>query len=422
MKRIIFSFALVLITWLVGHAQGGSSLTEAKYCPIIQSVVVQVNPDSIRSYMQVLQDFGTRFCLAGNRRAVSMWIKNKFASFGISEVKLDSFQLNMTFMGQLHETWQYNVVATIAGLISPDSIVILGAHHDSVCYNSSVQPPGNPWQCSLDNAPGADDNASGVAAALEAARLLQSINYQPKKTIKFVTFAAEEVGLRGAWHFANKAATEGMKIKAMINNDMISNCTLPVDQWKLRVHGYPGAEWLSGLATALINNYTVFEAIQSSQSLNATDSYAFHQNGFPALFLHEGQFSPVYHSVNDVVENTNKEYATEATKVSVALLMHLNGTNQWLQVNEPTDCLLNVAVFPNPVNHKATVRFSIREAQTVSVRVFDAIGKVMLEGKPIKLNPGNHQIEVDITGLPIGLYLFSISSEIASKTIKVVKK
>jgi len=417
-KKVLSIFFFLLSFWFAATGQPGKSAVNASHSPIVQGLVNQVNADSIRSYMQSLQDFGSRFCLVENRKDVAMWIKNKFAGFGIAEVRLDSFQLNMTFMGQLHETWQYNVVATLPGAKNAEKIYILGAHHDSVCYDSTSSTP---WQCSLTNAPGADDNASGVAAALEVARVMKANGYQPSNTIKFVTFAAEEVGLRGAWDFSNKAANEGMDIKAMINSDMISNWDSANDQWKLQVHGYPGAEWLSELAIAMINNYTVFEAVLSNQSLNATDSWAFHHNGFPALFLHEGQFSPFYHSVNDVVENTNKEYAAEATKVSLALMLHLNGIDEESFIDELSDVLFEALVFPNPFSSNATISLSLFQTQNVSIRVFDSMGRLVIENSTT-LTPGTHLFAFDASGLSSGLYLVSVSGGSISKTFKVVKQ
>ncbi len=404
--------------WYAAVGREGEPLVYPGHSPIVQGFVNQVNSDSIRSYMHSLQDFGSRFCLVNNRRNVAERIKDKFESFGIENVLLDSFELRMTFMGQLHETWQYNVVATLPGNKNEERVYILGAHHDSVCYDSSSSTP---WQCSLTSAPGADDNASGVAAALEVARVMKANGYHPSYTIKFVTFAAEEVGLRGAWDFANKAANAGMDIRAMINNDMISNSTEAPPIWTLQVHEYPNAKWLADLATSIASSYTSLNVVVTNQYINATDSWAFHQNDFPSLFLHEEQFSPFYHSANDLVDNTNKQYAAEVTKVSLAILLHLNGINGGSFVTELGDGVLNAQVFPNPINQKARVRLSLTEPQTVSIRVFDVMGSLVLEQIPIRLNPGNQQIEIDTSSIKNGLYLFEIRGQKGSITIKALK-
>ncbi len=145
--------------------------------PIIQSILSDINPDSIGSVMQSLQDFGTRYALANNHRNVAVWIQNKYLSYGLSSVTLDSFYTSVT-------GWQYNVVATMTGTAHPDTVYIVGGHYDSYAGGTNYS-----------NAPGADDNASGTAAAMEIARVLQTRGYQPRCTVKFMAFAAEELGL-----------------------------------------------------------------------------------------------------------------------------------------------------------------------------------------------------------------------------------
>jgi len=170
----------------------------------ITQITSAINPDSVRYYIQSLQDFETRFLFAETRDSVAAWIKTQFLNMGYTDVVVDSFEYN--------GTWQKNVIATLTGLYQPDVINIIGGHHDS--YSS-----GDP----LIFAPGADDNASGTSAVLEMARVIKEKNYQPESTIKFITFAAEEYGLWGSKDYALKAYNSGMDIKIMINHDMISH-------------------------------------------------------------------------------------------------------------------------------------------------------------------------------------------------------
>jgi hypothetical protein len=284
---------------------------------IIEYYLDKVNAESIQSYMQSLEDFGTRFCLADNRKEVAEWIRDKFISFGYHDVKLDSFPFNRTFLGVYYETYQYNVVCTYEGYTKPDSIFVLGAHHDSV--NTY------PWSESFTTAPGADDNASGVAGTLEIARIFKQYNYAPAYTIKFVTFAAEELGLHGAWDFANKAQAAGMNIACMINNDMISHTSLPQDQWTVNIQKYSNSDYFTALANHIIDNYTILNAVESTEYINRSDSWPFFQRGYRAIFFIEDEFTPHYHTANDLVVNTNKNYAAEMVKISLGMLVHENG-------------------------------------------------------------------------------------------------
>ncbi|MDY0112594.1 MAG: M20/M25/M40 family metallo-hydrolase, partial [Candidatus Syntrophosphaera sp.] len=155
----------------------------------IAQIISLVSADSIRYNIQCLQDFETRYALADNRLQVAEWIKNRFISFGINDVQLQSFVWN--------NTDQYNVIATIPGTLYPEQYIIIGGHHDSITLNQDIEP--------LIFAPGADDNGSGSGGTLEIARVLMQSGYQPKCSIRFVTFAAEEFGLWGSKYYASTA-------------------------------------------------------------------------------------------------------------------------------------------------------------------------------------------------------------------------
>ena len=93
-----------------------------------------------------------------------------------------------------HKDWpQPSVILTIKGEESPEEIVVLGGHGDSIS---------GMFRQKTNKAPGADDNASGIAALTEIIRTMVEGQYRPKKTIKFMAYAAEEVGLRGSMEIA----------------------------------------------------------------------------------------------------------------------------------------------------------------------------------------------------------------------------
>ncbi|MCJ7820718.1 MAG: M20/M25/M40 family metallo-hydrolase, partial [Bacteroidales bacterium] len=124
--------------------------------------------------------------LADNHRQVAVSLKNKFIQLGYPNTKLDSFNITVTFIGIEYSTTQYNVIATLAGTTEPDSICVIGAHYD----NRISSAAGDPFVF----VPGANDNATGVAAALEIARVMKKKAFVPSSTIQFVAFGAEEFG------------------------------------------------------------------------------------------------------------------------------------------------------------------------------------------------------------------------------------
>ena len=411
MQKILFSLTLVLI--LTGFTNlRAQDPFKTDMDSVIAWYVGKVNADSIQSYMQSLEDMGTRFCLADNRRDVSMWIKNKFLEFGYPEVRLDSFLLDRWYGSSFYRTWQYNVVCQLTGYERPDEIYIVGGHHDAIVPSSS-----NPFVI----APGADDNASGTAAAIEIARIMKQYNYYPEATIKFITFAAEELGLHGSWHYANKAKSENKSIKMMLNNDMISYCTLPQEQWKIRFVKYPNSLWVTNLAHYITQNYTILNAVETTQYSQQSDSYPFYFNGFHTIFFIEDQFTPFYHTINDLVSTTNKEYAAEVVKISLGMLIHENGPGLHTGIEQPPLKSLSALYqnFPNPFPDKTSIKYSVSEPTWISLKVYDASGREVAVLHDGMQEAGSHWVTFNALTLPQGIFYCQLRTGTETSTIKL---
>lgn len=384
--------------------------------PAIDSTIVSyidyINADSIQSYMQSLEDMGTRFCLADNRREVAAWIKNKFISFGYEDTRLDSFLLNTSYNGSWYSTWQYNVVSTYEGHTYPDQVYVLGAHHDAIVPSSS-----NPFVI----APGADDNASGVAGALEVSRIMKTYGYVPESTIKFITFAAEELGLHGAWNYANNAAASNMDIKLMVNNDMISHCTLPESQWKIKIQKYSNSQWATNLAKYMINNFTMLGFVETTQSIQYSDSWAFYSNGYPAVFFIEDQFTPYYHTINDLVSTTNKDYAAEVVKISLGILIHQNGLGLPTTIEQRNALASKFTTYPNPFDGQTTINYYLSKPGYVKIEFFDAAGRLVDGQTEAWHQSGAHSMNWNALGLDPGFYLCRIQTPDDQFVIKTAK-
>lgn len=269
---------------------------------IIVNLTEDVNRDSITYFIQSLQNFGTRYLYAENRKEVATWIMNEFLRFGIKEVELDSFVYA--------NTWQYNVVATIPSSGNSDQVIVIGGHHDSISGGTSFT-----------SAPGADDNASGTTAVLELARVLMLNNYKPETTIKFMTFAAEERGLHGSYYYADKARRSGEKIKLMINHDMISYSPYNISNSTVDINYYEGSDDYSNIAYNSVNSFTNLNVNYGSRNSSGSDSYAFWQNGYNAVYFEEHDFTPYYHTPSDLLSNNNMAFCTEVIKASCATMI-----------------------------------------------------------------------------------------------------
>jgi hypothetical protein len=274
-----------------------------------------ISADSLESYVTWLENMGTRFCLAENHRSVAVNIKNKFASFGISNSRLDSFLITKTYRDITYQQYQYNVLATIFGSINPDSVSIVGAHYDNILKT------GDPFSVVY----GANDNASGIAAALELARVMKKNNYTPSNTIEFVAFGAEELGLFGSIYYAGQANLHEKKIKMMLNNDMIAYQTGDDPAgWIVNIMDYENSYDLRKKAEAICSKYTQMSFTTDNTFNKQSDSYPFFKNGYKSVFFFATTLDPNYHTLNDVAANCNFGFCREITKISCALLVDNN--------------------------------------------------------------------------------------------------
>ncbi len=270
---------------------------------IVDSLISFVSDTSLRNYIQAMQDFGTRYWNNANRDSVSRWVKAQYVAAGVADVRLDSFQYS--------STWQANVVATLPGTVYPTREFIVGGHHDS--YSSNVL-----------QAPGADDNASGAAAAIEMARVLKLMNYQPAYTMRFMGFAAEEAGLRGSASYAQRARQANRDIRAMLNYDMIGYRNQAQGDRDVYVVWYTGAEALSTLHSSAATFYTPLTPVLTTSYRSGSDSYSFWQQNYKAVFLIERDFSPYYHSPNDLLQYLDMPYSAEIVRSGLATLVTLD--------------------------------------------------------------------------------------------------
>jgi leucyl aminopeptidase len=273
-----------------------------------------VNSDSIQKNVTWLQGYKSRFFLHENRRQIALAIRDRFRMIGYQNARLDSFFLSVGYAGKGYSTWQYNVVARLEGKTSPGKVYLIGAHYDSYSPDPFV------------SAPGADDNASGVSAIVEIARVFKKQGFAPNGSIEFVAFAAEEIGLKGSADFAVKAAANKSNIAAMLNLDMISFAPdANPDSWVVNVMNYDNSAELQTRIATCGRLYSKLVFVNNNTNSKRGDSYSFFQNGFPAAFIISEFYSdPYYHTVNDVVEKYNYLYCREVVAVSCAFLVQEN--------------------------------------------------------------------------------------------------
>ncbi len=209
------------------QAQKAQPLKPEKATAIIDTQIAsmsrEISPDSIRDYIAKLVSFETRHSLSDTTSntkgigAARRWVVSKYRQFARDHhadmtVTLDSFSPSPGRRVPYAVTMK-NVVATLKGADPNDSrLILVSGHLDS--RNAEVMD-------SLGAAPGANDDASGVAVVLELARVISAKKFPC--TIIFMAVQGEEQGLLGAAHMAEKLHGNGSNVVAMLNNDIVGN-------------------------------------------------------------------------------------------------------------------------------------------------------------------------------------------------------
>ena len=223
---------LLLLLFGAGAASAGAQQTTPPDRDLrIRGIVEAVSADRIEADIRTLVGFGTRHTLSDTLSethgigAARRWIHAELerisdACDGCLDVEYQRYLVAGDTASRIPEdTWVVSVTATLRGTRYPDRYVIMSGDIDSRV--SDVMDFES-------ESPGANDNASGLAGTLEAARVLtQQLHRSGErgfdKTVVFAALAGEEQGLYGGEHLAAKAVEEGWQVEAVLNNDMIGN-------------------------------------------------------------------------------------------------------------------------------------------------------------------------------------------------------
>jgi hypothetical protein len=244
-----------------------------------------------------------------------------------------------------------NLVATIRGTASPDRIYVVTGH-----YDSRVTDVLN----GVDDAPGADDDASGVAVVLELARILAA--HPTEATVVLAAVAGEEQGLFGSAFLAQQMKAAGADVQAMFSNDIVGSSTDEKgnrDPFTLRlfVEGVPTSEtpqqasvrqniggendgssrqvsrFVSSVASNRETGMNVRVVWRRDRYLRGSDHISFLQQGYPALrftepaenFAHEHQDVRVENGVQfgDLIEFCDFAFMARVAKVNLATVWSL---------------------------------------------------------------------------------------------------
>jgi len=167
---------------------------------------------------------------------------------------------------------------------------------------------------------GADDNASGVCAVLESARLLANMNLD--YTVIFVAFDEEELGLYGSKGFADSCLARNENIIGVINLDMIGYDKN--NDSKSRIVTDTNSQILSNIFSEVVQKYKIgLNPVKVISYSVGSDHYYFWENGFKAITSIEDDFNAYYHTVNETFDKFNVPYFHNMVKAAVGFVLTL---------------------------------------------------------------------------------------------------
>ena len=212
---------LALAGLLLAGAAVAETPTPAAEHPLLHQLAAEVRPERMRADIQTMVDFGTRHTLSETRSetrgigAARRWVQREFEAIssdcgGCLTVVTPSDTLTGRRVPTPTEV--VDVVAIQRGTGDPNRVIIISGHLDSRVTDVMNF---------TDDAPGANDDASGVAAVLEAARILSKHRFDA--TLVFAALSGEEQGLLGGKILADYARAQGWRVEANLNNDIVGN-------------------------------------------------------------------------------------------------------------------------------------------------------------------------------------------------------
>jgi len=276
----------------------------------IEAAIQMVNESMLREFLTVLSvDIGIRFTQTDGSEKAAKYIFEQFSSMGLQTRYHKWADFNNWWTLKFYK--DKNVEATLYGTdILNDETLIINAHYDSGIVS-----------------PGAIDDGSGVAAVLAAAYVLSQFEFN--RTIKFVAFSGEEVGLVGSRNYVRELYKNNEDILVEFNADMVGSANTSEEGRTVYISKTQDAQWVIDEIKKVNQDYGLNFNINNAWNLTAegtrhgSDFFDFVLHGYEAVAFWESGNYGYAHSSNDTIDKVNFSYLTNMTRLIVASLAHL---------------------------------------------------------------------------------------------------
>lgn len=284
---------------------------------VVNPLLGQMSEPAIRGTITTLSNYQNRWYNSSYGKSSSEWIKNTWAQMAASRT-----DITVTLKSCSNCGMQQNVVLTIPGSDLNAEVVVIGAHADSIVSGS---------MSASTRAPGADDDASGVAVLTDILRVALANNFRPRRTVEFMAYAGEEVGLRGSQALANEYKNAGKTVYAVNQFDMTNYAGTGADVWVMTDNGNSA---MIQFLRDLFDTYLAPTGLTRADTrcgYACSDHASWTQAGFPAAMYSEAamsQINPNLHSANDTLaaSNSSAAHSVHFAKLGLAFIYETGKT------------------------------------------------------------------------------------------------
>lgn len=289
---------------------------------MLTPMLAQVSGSDIEATISSLSAFHNRYADSSYGEDASNWLADKWTAMAAGRTDIHVSQESLPGYSMP------SVVLTITGTDLAAQEVVLGAHLDSVNWESG-------GAVATRRAPGADDDASGVAGLTEVLRVLLDHGYKPERSLTLMAYTAEELGLYGSQAIADDYASRQVDVVGMLQMDMTLYDGSAADIYL--ISDYTSSEqnqFLESLAETYLPSLSV---AYTPCGYGCSDHVSWTDAGYRASFPFEARINPVednpnIHSAYDTWANANgpgssdqAEHAIKFTRLALAYAMEMAG-------------------------------------------------------------------------------------------------